>query len=668
MVGSQDKGYMKAPGLTASSASINGVETAENGLKGLVGDAGQPLVLGGQNDPMGDPPEQRIRGATEPSAPRYQNAGCDAQTGAERIARRHVSGDEWTAVGLEFAALTCVEGKYHRLIGGGSNDAEPGTCAAAEAVASGRPYFGVTHPWLWVIDIDRDVDSDPDAHVAYRELLYVLDMFGLEYLEVHSGQPGHRHVYVHESEGPKSVTRLSIVERLYLHPKVFDFRMQSDGCAIRPILSPHRFGGCRAEPVDSIDDAVAVLRGWFDEHRDNAEPRRGLQLSDRSRIDHSEAGDGVEHVPAQRDLQLLSERDTALLYCDWERADRIGPPTPRHEDGTPDLSQVEWTLARGFQYVGLPRAVFLQLRWSAGPSQSPGALKSHRGRDWLVRQWDAAAAFRPGSGTRGVPGLRDFTHAFVEENRAWLDCPSRRVLAALTEVAQRLGLVKFSQSVRQLEVSTLLSHGSVCGALKALRGAELIWVSRADEPWDADTINLQIQALKRLDPDHITDTPSVCISGQEFVLPAVSHVAWSQFGVGLQARDVLSCFSASEPRSQTEAKRYSALSKDTFRKYRERLVDAGVLVATTDRRPRYLVDPGFDWDEWAQCTGVDREVEAGCRQLRDRHDEERKDQDIYWASKAKLSTRELLERAADRTERAALQGRRRWPTPEAVAA
>ena len=91
----------------------------------------------------------------------------------------------------------------------------------------------------------------------------------------------------------------------------------------------------------------------------------------------------------------------------------------------------------------------------------------------------------------------------------------------------------------------------------------------------------------------------------EFVIPDPLHPVWDRAGLGPTGRDVVLCFSLTEPRSQAEAMRLGGPSQDTFRKRRIQLVEMGaLLVVGSQRQPRYVINEQFDWDAWVDESGL----------------------------------------------------------------
>ena len=110
---------------------------------------------------------------------------------------------------LAFATATCRHGSFQQYRGGGSNDLVPGFVTALQAVTSGHPYLGRTHPWIWAIDVDQ-----PD-HPHYQLLKTALADAGLNYVEADSGGSTRagRHVFVNVAVNDPA--RTTIITGLY---------------------------------------------------------------------------------------------------------------------------------------------------------------------------------------------------------------------------------------------------------------------------------------------------------------------------------------------------------------------------------------------------------------------------------------------------------------------
>jgi hypothetical protein len=505
---------------------------------------------------------------------------------------------------VELALLTCQEGRFRRYVADGSNRATEGTFTALEAVLSGDPHFGFTHPWIWAIDLDFDCDADPGP---LRDLLHVIDAHGLDWFQVSSGGSGRRHVYVHDidCDGPSEGGVRCRVRDDFLARRPdteVDWRMQTGGCPIRPPGAPHRSGGRRAEPIDGYEEALELLDDWALQHDHRVRPT-------------SPAESGQLHD--------LSDRDQALLRGDWAEADRVGPPVPRHGGGGPvDRSGVDVALAQAFRAAGMPQDRFVDIRRPGGAFPSPRAAGEADPDGYLQGQWAWAEQHPVGSRARaGIAQIDEFRQRFVFENCADLDLSSRTVLDGFIARACELGRTTFDWSRREIKEATDLGSGAVQTSVEKLIDRGLLSRRPNGRTDLADRWQLRVGTALRLvgecknGPQTVTSgTP--CDPFLHFQSPA--HPVFGQRAFKRTGWQTLLCFSDVEPRTISEAHRHGGPSLRTMKDRVADLRDAGVLVETS--RHRYVFDRDFDFDAYAHEHGLFEHRAQRAAQ----HDEERR--------------------------------------------
>jgi hypothetical protein len=463
--------------------------------------------------------------------------------------------DPTAGMQLSLAQLTCQSGRFKLYLAGGSNVAEEEWCDAEAAVSSGRPYFGLTHPWIWAIDVDV---VDP---AGYRHLCGVLDDAGLEErFDCRSGGLDRLHLFVYEPEGPNAAIRQRVVDEVNrVYPGLFDFRMQGSGSPIRPPGAPHRSGIARSEPVDGFEEAHDVLQAWFQRH--------GWEVL--SQVPR----------PVRGRIADLSARDQALLRSEWAEADRIGPPVPR-KNGKVDRSAVDIALALAFMGAGLGQQDFVSAR-SSGPFASPKAVEHPDPAAYLMRQWNWTRSNPYKTRvTSGLSELGAFEAQFVLNNVAGINLGARTLLSAFVDQARQLNRTSFDWSRRDMREETELGLATIDRAIDALVAAGLVKRYPAQQDDHADGYQLLIGAairrLEGLKTDHI---PSLSLSQCDPIsyFPSICHPAFGRSALKRTAFSVLLCFSPTVPRTQAEAMRHGGPSPSTFKARVAALRAAGVL-------------------------------------------------------------------------------------------
>lgn len=528
---------------------------------------------------------------------------------------------------VELALFTCRPA-FDLYLPDGSNNLDPEArrVTAEQAVTSGRPYLGRTLPWVWAIDIDIDTRSREGGEVL-RAVLGQLELAGLdEYFLCDSGRPGYRHVFVYEPEGAEARRALAGAVRAFVSPGVVDFRLQATGAAIRPPGAPHRFGG-RSMPVDGVDETLDLLASWRDRH---------------------DAGhEDVRYAQVVGSLADLSERDRALLEGDWARADQIGPPTPKR-GGVVDRSAVDVALAQAFRRAGLRREDFVRARAPGGEFPSPKALEQNDPEAYLGRQWDWAVEHDMSAVQRaGLARLGDFQQAFVVSNHRGLSTVARRVLSALVAIADARGRTALNVGWREIRELTGAGNGPIGSALDELKLCGLIGVGRVASEGrfsgQATGVRLNISALDRLEVGQnsalsVTPTPVVAPFRPTWPL---HHPAFWPGGLKPTGWETVTHLSDREARSLAELEARSGVSRETLKRRLPELVAAGAVVRVgTERRPKYVANPDFDFDRYASDHGLFERQ----RQLELEHIEDRREFIGYQMSTGAISAREALER------------------------
>ncbi|MGE0306416.1 MAG: hypothetical protein AB7Q27_11715 [Acidimicrobiia bacterium] len=528
---------------------------------------------------------------------------------------------------VELARFTC-QPTFDLYLPDGSNNLDPEArrVTAEQAVESGRPYLGRTLPWVWAIDIDIDTSSREGGEVL-RAVLGQLELAGLdEYFLCDSGRPGYRHVFVYEPEGAEARRALAEAVRAFVSPGVVDFRLQATGAAIRPPGAPHRFGG-RSMPVDGVDEALEVLRAWWARH--------GV-------FDHD-----VQPGPTKGSLADLSARDRALLRNDWAEADRIGPPVPRR-GASVDRSAVDISLAQSLRCIGWTREDFVRARAPGGEFPSSKALERNDPETYLGRQWDWAGEHDMTSVQRaGLARLGEFQQAFVVSNHRGLSMVARRVLSAVIAIADARGRTALNVGWREIRELTGAGNGPIGSALDELKLCGLIGVGRVASEGrfsgQATGVRLNISALDRLEVGQnsaLSVTPNPVVAPFR-PTPTLHHPAFWPGGLKPTGWETLIHLSDCEARSLAELEARSGVSRETLKRRLPELVAAGAVVRVgTERRPKYVANPDFDFDRYAADQGLlERQ-----RQLELEHIEDRREFIGYQMNTGAISAREALER------------------------
>jgi catechol 2,3-dioxygenase-like lactoylglutathione lyase family enzyme len=503
------------------------------------------------------------------------------------------------ALALGFARALFVENQFSLYRGDGTNQLRSGWVSAEQAVRSGEAYLGRTRPHIWGIDVD-----DP-SHRAFPELLTFLDLAGLEFFEVDSGnreRPG-RHVYVHVPDDPdravdhRRAIREALESRFGRLLGVIDFREQQGGGALRPPFSPHRNGATIAVPVE--DDHEALLErvlGWAD------------------------------HRLLPGDLFYENERTLAAWVEPWlahdkARARAIGRPLPLKLDGSPDRSRIDCSLALAFRNAGRTEDDWLRTR---GPSGSrPSARAVEEGPNWvgyLKDKWQwALGQPLPFDNLRiGLDRLDEFEAEIGRFDGFARPKSMRTLLAAFIKKAKELGKVQFDLS--RLEIRDMTGHHEETihknihdPAFR--RFVEL--VGSRTEIYHSQTYRLRVlettEPSSRLEVQG-SDNTLKCggdlpvLSTPCTKLPDRAHPLFWNRPAALKPTGyaTLRCFSFSEPRTQAEAMRLRApddVGKRTFKERHKELRQLGILEADGTGK-RYTISRTVDWDQLADQLGL----------------------------------------------------------------
>ena len=538
-----------------------------------------------------------------------------------------------TTTQRRFAVAMCRADSYHLLKGDGSNTADNGLVSHSAAVADGRPYFGVVHPWIWAIDVDRP------EHPAFAMLLSLLDGNDIEHVVVDSGSSMRtgRHVfaYVPEAEAYRKTISSAI---LSAHPDASTALDYRAGGTIRPPLAPHRHGGW-SRPLFGDLEALEMLERWF----------------------LVETGVPVEAPEGQ----ALPRWAVQLLNGKYNEAEQLGHKVRRNGNYI-DKSAVEFSLALAFRNAGKQLNDYLAARMPGGSHPSLKALAAPARADaYLRKQW-AGALLRPMPVSRIRDGL-DRLDEFEQAVEAWTGFARPRATKAVL-----LGLIATAREIRR---TTFDLDQRTLSALSGIGRSAVGWVAKRDLAPFAEllaveevapgatsnvppTSQFRLRILEMLaDPKVVTSGHTVRTVGDLFVWPTIAtfsiartHPVFCNAGLGATAFETLKCFSSTEARTQSRAMSLRVdVCERTFREKCHRLQQLGVLVPSDDKPKAFLLATDVDWEDVAQHL----EVMGVLSRREQRYDEDRKRQAHNQLDSGEITAKQALEVFADVGQREA---------------
>jgi hypothetical protein len=481
---------------------------------------------------------------------------------------------------LAFAqALLAPDVKLYRP--DGSNVAEDGTVTIAEAIASGRPFFGNTLPHIWAIDVDHP------EHPSYEALLALLDANGLDFIVCDSGsrERSGRHVFVCVPTG--SAYRQTISAEIdRLHGKAVTWRLQRGGSPIRSPLGWHRNGVTWSEPEIDSGEALALVQSWYRE------------------ATGTEPGSPVKALP------LWAE---ALRRGDYADCDRLRPlrPLARKGNGHVDRSAADLALAHAYRNAGHTIDDYLADRLPGGRFPSPKAGERSQPERYLQQQW-AAACERPAAAERfraGLDRLDDFEQAVAMH--PGMSRTVQKIIGALIATAEKLGKTTVGLSWTDMQEATGCARSTVSRALRQPAMRLFVEMIRNREPGHVATYRLRV--LETLAGWCKRATPHICTEGDRLeryrncTIPEPNHPLFWERPEALRGTGyrTLVTFDTAEPRTKAEAMRQrSGVSERTWKTKAAELQRAGIIVPTEPAGARFVIAPGINWDALAMGRGL----------------------------------------------------------------
>ena len=442
------------------------------------------------------------------------------------------------------------------------DNAAAGWWSVPDAVAAGEPYAVEVRAGLLCLDLDTPTGEAADR---YREVRQAVARHGVPTVEVASGRPGHRHLWLVLGTAPEA-----LADRLAAACRPLDARR--GGARVRPPLTPHREG----HPVALLDpespaDALAVLWGAgppvaaveaLVDALTAAEPTTDAAPPRRSAL-------RARPTPLSPDMQaLVNNGDTEARYASRSEALAAGACAlvrAGHSDSAVidllDASPLSRRAAdrrdpRGYLAGEVRRA--RETVEASPPRERPEHVET------VERLREAAATI---AWPRGG-GVAPATVAAV--------------LDALLRLSQRAGRWTLDVSVRQAAEAAAVGRGPAERALHALVAAGVLRRHPHRDRRARARYTLDRRVLSRLCGGQRDSTPRPVADGVAPTVPLPAalegHDAWRRGALGPSARRVLTALDPEDAASTATVARAVGLSRRWTRELLGRLASWGCAV------------------------------------------------------------------------------------------
>jgi hypothetical protein len=364
-----------------------------------------------------------------------------------------------------------------------SDNSSSGWVPIEEAVRSGAAFAVDVRAGILAIDADY-----PDGEARLHAVAQELRPEGLLSVIVSSGRPGHAHLFA--VCGPTTQRWTDRAKGLGL-----DVRP-----TIRPPLAPHRLG-LPVTLLDPVTEAEALCRLWMPE-----EPRHALSERMQALL---EQGDIGARYPSRSEVEAaiaLEAANRRWAYADFRSA--ITSPTNRGGAKAQEIGRTRGTRAQ---------EAYLQRTWLNAV---------------LFSQRHPAVPGRPEAFV-AIQGIRDLATEVT-----WGGRPGRaryQVLLALLDIAERVGSLEFSASIRRIAEQAGVGKNPASSALQWLQ----VWGwlrrlpqgARKTSRWQVSRPPLEKGTVKLIPPsDGIAIVPvSRGVQGHDaFGRGGLNYLVWSR--------------------------------------------------------------------------------------------------------------------------------------------